>query len=81
MHDVLPHWLVTYAWLVGFVDAIVCAVVGGWLWHRKGGSVEDGIALGGIFGLVGLVLIVVLKPRHLWSTSTGHYTDGIADWD
>lgn len=79
MLRVLPEWLVLYATYVGFVDAIVCAAVGGWLWHRKGGSVADGIGLGGILGLVGLLLVVVLKPRHRPYESTNPDLRVVAD--
>ena len=59
----LPEVLVNNAALIGLVDAVACAALGGWLWRRKGGELADGIGLGGILGAVGLVLVLVRRPK------------------
>jgi hypothetical protein len=55
--------LQTYAWVIGLTDAVVCATLAGFVWHRKGGDAADGIGLGGILGIVGLVFALVLTPK------------------
>lgn len=59
----LPETLLQNAALIGLCDAVVCAALGGWIWRRKGGELADGIGLGGILGLVGLILVLVLRPK------------------
>lgn len=59
----MPSWLSTYGTLVGLIDAVTSAAITGWLWRRKGGDVADGVALGGILGVIGLGLALALNPR------------------
>jgi len=42
---------------------VVSAGVSGVIWRRKGGDVADGIALGGILSVLGVVVAVVRRPR------------------
>jgi len=60
---VLPTWLTGNALWITAADAVFSAAVAGWVWRRKGGDVADGIGLGGILGIVGLVLALVLRPK------------------
>jgi hypothetical protein len=55
-------WGVPYV-VPAVVLPVVSAVTSGVIWRRKGGDLADGIALGGILSLLGVVIAVVRRPR------------------
>jgi hypothetical protein len=56
-------WGVPYI-VPAVVLPVVSAVTSAVIWRRKGGDLADGIALGGILSLVGVVITIVRRPRH-----------------
>jgi hypothetical protein len=51
-------------WVPALALPAVSAAASGLIWRAKGGDVADGIALGGILNLLGLLIVVVRRPRH-----------------
>lgn len=54
--------VIIWTWL------IVCPVVASLIWRHKGGRWDVGAAFGIILGLIGVILVCVLKPsrdRHV----------------